>query len=63
MTGDAPPAQRSAVHADLERRLGEHLGTRVRIVTDRAGTKGRLMIDFYGLDHFDGLVKMLGVQE
>ncbi len=59
----AEPARRSAVHADLERRLGDKLGTKVKIRTNRAGTKGKLVIDFYGLDHFDGLVRTLGVGE
>lgn len=57
----AEPARRSAVHADLEKKLGDHLGTKVSIKTNKAGTKGRLVIDFYGIDHFDGLVKSLGV--
>ncbi len=61
---EAPePARRSAVHADLERRLGDRLGTKVKIQTNRAGTKGKLVIEFYGIDHFDGLVKELGVGE
>ncbi len=57
----AEPARRSAVHADLEKKLGDHLGTKVSIKTNKAGTKGRLVIDFYGIDHFDGLVRSLGV--
>ncbi|MCA9272996.1 MAG: ParB/RepB/Spo0J family partition protein [Phycisphaerales bacterium] len=57
------PARRSAVHADLERRLGDRLGTKVKIQTNRAGTKGKLVIEFYGIDHFDGLVRELGVGE
>lgn len=57
----AEPARRSAVHADLEKKLGDHLGTKVSIKTNKAGTKGRLVIDFYGIDHFDGLVRTLGV--
>lgn len=59
----AEPAssQRSAVVTSLERKMSEQLGTRVRIRTNAAGTKGRLEIDFYGLDHFDGLVRTLGV--
>ncbi|MFI4871485.1 MAG: ParB/RepB/Spo0J family partition protein [Phycisphaerales bacterium JB061] len=61
---DSPePARRSAVHADLERRLGDRLGTKVKIQTNRAGTKGKLVIEFYGIDHFDGLVRELGVGE
>lgn len=55
------PARRSVVHADLERQLGDHLGTKVSIKTNKAGTKGKLVIDFYGIDHFEGLVKSLGV--
>lgn len=46
---------------DLERRAGESLGTRVRIRTDRSGKKGRLTIEFYDLDQFDGLLSKLGV--
>ncbi|MFO0830477.1 MAG: ParB/RepB/Spo0J family partition protein [Phycisphaerales bacterium] len=52
---------RAAVLRDLERQIGEHLGTKVAIVTDRQGKRGRLMIDFYGLDHFEDLLTRLGV--
>ncbi|KAA0217206.1 MAG: ParB/RepB/Spo0J family partition protein [Leptolyngbya sp. PLA3] len=45
--------------ADLERRLGEHLGTRVHITTARDGTRGRIAIEFYSLDHFDGLMSKM----
>ncbi len=48
-----------AALADLERRLGEHLGTRVRITTVRDGTRGRIGIEFYSLDHFDGLMSKM----
>ncbi|MEO1583455.1 MAG: ParB/RepB/Spo0J family partition protein [Planctomycetota bacterium] len=54
-------SQRSAVVASLERSLGDRLGTRVHIRTNQAGTKGRIEIAFYDLDHFDGLVSALGV--
>lgn len=60
-TSGTPSAQRSAVITSLERKISEGLGTRVRIRTNAAGTKGRLEIDFFGLDHFDGLVRALGV--
>jgi ParB family chromosome partitioning protein len=53
--------KRRAVLADLERRLGQHLGTRVTIRADRSGQKGTLMLEFYGLDHFDGLLQRLGL--
>lgn len=46
--------------ADLERQLGEHLGTRVRVRTDSTGTRGRVEIMFYDHDHFDGLMSRLG---
>jgi len=54
-------AQAAAI-ADLERRLGEHLGTKVSIQTDTKGEKGRVVLEFYGLDHFDGLMSRLGFQ-
>lgn len=51
---------RSVQVADLERQLSEHLGTRVRIATDRSGVRGRLVISFYDLDQFDGVLTKLG---
>lgn len=54
---------------DLERRLGEHLGTRVLVQlkaggkagdSDRTRTSGQLVIQFYDLDHFDGLMDKMG---
>jgi len=58
----APAKARSASLDDLERRLGEYLGTKVSIVSDRGGKRGRLVIEFYGLDHFDGLMNRVGFQ-
>lgn len=57
----AVPKERAApaALADLERRLGEHLGTRVRITTLRDGTRGKVSIEFYSLDHFDGLMQKM----
>ncbi len=46
--------------ADLERGLGEHLGTRVRVRTGKDATKGTLVLEFYGLDHFDDLLGRMG---
>lgn len=51
---------RVASRASLERELGEHLGTKVSITTNRAGDQGKLTIEFYGLAHFDGLLARLG---
>jgi ParB family chromosome partitioning protein len=47
---------------DLERQIGQQLGTKVQVVTDRKGKKGKLCIEFYGLDHFDGLLTRLNVR-
>jgi ParB family chromosome partitioning protein len=60
--GPAPTdvSPRHAVLRDLERQIGAHLGTKVQIQTDPAGKRGRLVIEFYGLDHFDGVVTKLG---
>ncbi len=44
---------------DLAKGIGEHLGTRVRIRT-KNGKKGTLELDFYDLDHFDGLMQRIG---
>lgn len=49
-----------AARLDLEKQLSEHLGTKVAITTDRKGESGKLTIEFYGLDHFDGLVGKMG---
>jgi ParB family transcriptional regulator, chromosome partitioning protein len=57
-----PDLARVAARAELERQLGEHLGSKVTITTDRSGARGRLSIEFYGLDHFDGLLAKLGFQ-
>lgn len=54
---------REAVVADLERRLAQRLGTKVTIVTGASGTKGRIVVEFYDLDHFDGLMARMGVSK
>lgn len=52
----------SVLH-DLERRLSEELGTRVTLSTNAKGSKGRILIEFYDLDQFDGLLERLGVAD
>jgi len=47
--------------ADLERRLGSELGTKVAIETRRGGEQGRVVIEFYSLDEFEGIAGRLGV--
>lgn len=62
----ATPKRRAAPTAgaphrhDLERRLGEHLGTKVQIQQGKRKGSGRLLIEFYSLDQFDGLMQKLG---
>lgn len=55
--------RRAAVIADLERRLTESLATRVRIRSKANGSKGAVVIEFYDLDQFDGLLRKLGVSD
>jgi ParB family transcriptional regulator, chromosome partitioning protein len=50
-----------SVLEDLEKTLSDHMSTRVKLKTDRSGTKGSITIEFYNLDHFDGLLNRLGV--
>jgi hypothetical protein len=45
---------------DLERKLAEHLGTKVSIQLGRKKGSGRLIVEFYSLDQFDGLMSRLG---
>lgn len=51
---------RLASRGSLEKQLSEHLGTKVQITTTRTGDRGRMTIEFYGLEHFDGLLAKLG---
>ncbi|GJM18300.1 MAG: chromosome partitioning protein ParB [Phycisphaeraceae bacterium] len=55
------PAHGSVALRDLERRIGEHLGTRARLKTSASGEKGSLSVEFYGLDHFEDLLSRLGM--
>lgn len=58
--GGMPDTSRAS-RADLEERLGKHLGTRVQIRTTGAKeTRGQLRIEFFDLDHFDDLLNRFG---
>jgi ParB family chromosome partitioning protein len=46
--------------ADLQRRLEEHLGTRVELRVGRRKGAGELRIHFHSLDAFDGLMQRIG---
>ena len=56
------PAAAPAHRHDLERQLSDHLGTKVRIHPGKKKGTGRLSIEFYSLDQFDGLMERLGFQ-
>ncbi|MBX3387211.1 MAG: ParB/RepB/Spo0J family partition protein [Phycisphaeraceae bacterium] len=56
-----PLSEREISIRDLEKRIGEHLGTKVRISTYGKGDRGTLRVEFYGLDHFDGLMERIGM--
>jgi ParB family chromosome partitioning protein len=45
--------------ADLERRLAAHLGTKVHLRPGRAKGAGKLVIEFYSLDQFEGLMGVM----
>lgn len=55
------PDRLSSVLRDLEKQLSEQLGTRVTLRTNPKGTKGRIQIEFFDLDQFDGLLARMGV--
>lgn len=61
-TSQMHPDRVHSVLRDLERSLSEHLGTKVALKTNRQGTKGRIQIEFYDLDQFDGLLSKIGIQ-
>jgi ParB family chromosome partitioning protein len=48
---------------DLERRLTERLGVRVRIRPGRKKNRGKLVIDYYSLEDFDRLLEAFGLSE
>ncbi len=64
--GSAPAGSsgggRSAHLTDLERQIGEQLGTKVKLRAGRKKGTGTLAIDFYDIDQFDDLLGKLGVK-
>ncbi len=47
---------------DLQRRLSEHLGTRVRVQPGRKKGTGKVTIEFYTADQFEGLLERFGFE-
>ncbi|UCF15748.1 MAG: ParB/RepB/Spo0J family partition protein [Phycisphaerales bacterium] len=62
-TGQARPTARSKPPhiVDLESKLASELNTKVSIETRRKGQRGRIIIEFYCLDEFDGIIEKLGL--
>ncbi len=46
---------------DMEKKLSSQLSTRVNIETKKNGQKGKIVIEFYSLDEFDGILERLGL--
>lgn len=55
-----PSEPRSEAISDLEQRLSNYLGTKVSIHTGADSAKGRLVVKFFSLDHFDDLMRVIG---
>lgn len=51
---------KAAALRDLEKQLGEHMGTAVAIRASGSGKRGSIVLKFYDLDHFDGLMSKMG---
>ncbi len=67
--GEAPAPARHAApprppHVlNLEQQLSSHLGTKVKIREGRTKGSGSLVIEFYDLDQFDGLMQRMGFEQ
>ncbi len=55
-----PPRRGSAQVGDLERRVGLHIGSKVKIKKGRKAGTGTLTIQFFTLDQFDGILQKIG---
>lgn len=58
----SPKKQAANNLVDLEKQIGEQLGTRVKLKTGRKKGAGTLAIDFYSLDEFDALLARMDVK-
>ena len=56
----SPPRRGSAQVGDLERRVGLHMGSKVKIKKGRKAGTGTLTIQFFTLDQFDGILQKMG---
>jgi len=46
---------------DIESRLSSQLGTKVSVETRKSGQRGKVIIEFYSLDEFDGILERIGL--
>ena len=62
-TGQVKPTVRSKPPhiLDIEDKLAGQLGTKVSIETRKSGQRGRIVIEFYSLDEFDGIMERIGL--
>ena len=56
-TGSKADSQRSATTLEMQRRLSEHLQTRVRV--DVGKRKGRIVLDFVSLDELERITRLI----
>ena len=62
-TSNKTPTQREAVIADIERRLSDHLGTKTKITLRASGNRGRVQVEFFSLEQFEGLMERMGLRD
>ena len=60
--GKKPSRSNAPALTDLEKQIGEQLGTKVKIKAGRKKGGGTLSIDFYSLDQFDALLSRMDVK-
>ena len=59
-SSSTPMESRTPHVVDLEKRLAQHLGTKVGISLGRKKGRGRLSIEFFSLEQFDGVLQKIG---
>jgi len=61
---NTPAAPEKSAHVrDLEKRLGDALGTKAAIKQNTNGRSGTISIAYFDLEHFDGLLERFGVSD
>jgi len=55
------PVERAANILDLEKRLRDALGTKVRINAARRGQRGRIIVEYYSHDEFERITEKMGL--